>query len=254
MDIDLSEYSLIVASLSGGKDSHCIALETIREARRQKVGHRVLAVHCDTGAEWFETDGVVKDLCRRLEIPHRVVQPTWTVPDYIEHRQKFPSMACRFCTRLKTNAIDKLIRQLYPAKQESKILSVTGERREESTHRAKLIEYERHDLTAGNRQVFHFRPILDWSVGKVWRTIRDSRIPAHPAYTEFGNDRLSCALCVLACEKDIRNGAMARPDLAERYLALERRTGFTFRHKRSLKDILNYKNEQEDRNGNQTLQ
>jgi hypothetical protein len=32
--------------------------------------------------------------------------------------------------------------------------------------------------------------------------------------------------------------AQARPDLAERFLRIERETGFTFRHKKSLADIL----------------
>lgn len=151
----------------------------------------------------------------------------------------FPSMRCRFCTAQKTGAIDKLIRNLYPAKQEAQILSVTGERREESPRRRKLPEFELHDrLTAGNRQVFSYRPVLDWTVGKVWQTIKDSHIPPHPAYTEYGNERLSCALCVFACDKDLRNGALDRPDLAERYLEVERRTGFLFRHKKSLREIL----------------
>ena len=43
---------------------------------------------------------------------------------------------------------------------------------------------------------------------------------------------------MFACEKDLRNGARNRPDLAQRYLEVERRTGFTFRYKQSLKDIL----------------
>ena len=60
----------------------------------------------------------------------------------------------------------------------------------------------------------------------------------HPAYTEYGNDRLSCALCVFACDKDLRNGAMNRPDLAERYMKVEEKSGFTFRYKHSLKEIL----------------
>lgn len=238
MDIDLTPYSKIFLNLSGGKDSQCLALETVREARRQKVENRLIGCHCDTGAEWKSTLGVTQNLCRRLEIPLHVVVPKWTIPDYISQRQMFPSMCCRFCTGLKTGAIDKLIRNLCPAREEAKILSVTGERREESPKRRKLTEYEPHRLTAGNRQVFHYRPVLDWSVGKVWQTISDSHIPAHPAYTEYGNDRLSCALCVFACDKDLRNGAIDRPDLAERYLEVERKSGFLFRHKKSLQEIL----------------
>ncbi|MBQ6596681.1 MAG: phosphoadenosine phosphosulfate reductase family protein [Lentisphaeria bacterium] len=239
MKIDLSIYSLIVISTSGGKDSLCTIIETVREARRQNVGHRVICVNCDTGADWPDAEDVVKKQCSALSIPLYVVRPNISIPDYIEKRGMFPSMKCRFCTRLKTGAIDKFIRNLYPAKMESKILSVTGERREESPHRQKLADFEPHPvLTAGKRQVFHYRPILEWNWNKVWQTIRESGIKPHPAYEEYGNERLSCALCVFGCEKDLRNGAKVRPDLAERYLAVEQRTGFTFRHGQSLRNIL----------------
>jgi hypothetical protein len=43
---------------------------------------------------------------------------------------------------------------------------------------------------------------------------------------------------MLASEGDIRRGAEARPDLAARFLRIERETGFTFRHKKSLSEIL----------------
>lgn len=123
--------------------------------------------------------------------------------------------------------------------RECRILSITGERREESFHRAKLEEFELNKkLTAGNREVWNYRPILDYKVGKIWDDIHASGLKAHPAYEVYGNERLSCALCVLACENDIRNGAIARPDLAERYLAVERKSGHTFRYRRSLADIL----------------
>lgn len=238
MDIDLTKYALILLNLSGGKDSQTLAIKMVEEAKRQKVANRLLGVHSDTQAEWKATGSVVRNLCQCLDLPLEIVTPTVSIPDYVERRQRFPSMKCRFCTSQKTGAIDKLVRRLFPFKNESTILSVTGERREESHRRAKLLEYEPHNLTAGNRQVFHYRPLLDWREGKIWDTIKDSGIAPHPAYTEFGNKRLSCALCVFACDKDLRNGAKDRPDLAERYLRVERESGFLFREKRSLQDIL----------------
>lgn len=244
MDIDLSPYAMIVVNTSSGKDSQNIMMETVAEAKRQRVLHRVVAVHSETGAEWTQTYSVAQNHCRCLGIPLEPVYPLHSIPDYLEARLKFPSMKCRYCTALKTSAIDKFIRKLYPAKVEAQILSITGERAEESRERAKLPIFEPHKkLTAGNRQVFHFRPIHDWSTGKVWDKIRASRIPSHPAYDQ-GNERLSCALCVFACDRDLRNGAANRPDLAARYLEVERKTGFTFRYKRSLASILNYQKEE----------
>lgn len=240
MNIDLTPYSMIVISTSGGKDSLCTMIETVKAARQQKVAHRIVCVNCDTGADWPDAGDVAQAQCNALGIPLHIVKPNISIPDYIEKRGMFPSMKCRFCTRLKTGAIDKFIRNLYPANQESRILSVTGERREESPHRRKLAEFEPHPLTAGKRKVFHCRPILDWTLEKVWQTIQASGIAPHPAYTEYGNERLSCALCVFGCEKDLQNGAEVRPDLARRYMAVEERTGFTFRNKQSLKQILTH--------------
>lgn len=72
---------------------------------------------------------------------------------------------------------------------------------------------------------------------EIWREIRASGLKAHPAYAQ-GNDRLSCALCVFANITDLRNGARARPDLAQRYLEIEREKQHDFRYKQSLASIL----------------
>lgn len=239
MDIDLTAYSLILVNTSSGKDSVNCLMETVAEAKRQRVIHRVMAVYSDLGADWTQSYDVAQAQCRGLGIPLNRVFPKHSLPDYLEARMRFPSMRCRYCTAMKTGAIEKFIRQLYPAKIESKILSITGERAEESPRRAKLPIFEPHKvLTSGNRQVFRYRPIHDWSTGKVWDKIRTAKMPYHPAY-DLGNERLSCALCVFACDRDLRNGATNRPDLAERYLEVERKSGFTFRYKRSLASILN---------------
>lgn len=240
MDIDLTKFDILQISISGGKDSQVTLLKIIELAEKQNVRHRIRAVLSETGADWKESPEHCRYLCETLNVPFSIVYPTWTIPDYIDHRLRFPSAACRFCTSLKTGSLDKAIRHLAPAKErECRILSITGERREESFHRAKLKEFELNKkLTAGNREVWNYRPILDYKVGKIWDDIHASGLKAHPAYEVYGNERLSCALCVLACENDIRNGATARPDLAERYLAVERKSGHTFRYRRSLADIL----------------
>jgi len=43
---------------------------------------------------------------------------------------------------------------------------------------------------------------------------------------------------MLAKDDDIRNGADARPDLADHYLRIERKFGFTMKHGKSLAEIL----------------
>jgi len=153
----------------------------------------------------------------------------------------WPDMQNRYCTSdCKRAPIQKVIRAEFPAKLEDAktILNITGERRQESPGRSKL-DYlaSDKDLTAGTRTVTKYRPILDYTTDDVWEHIAASGLARHVAY-DLGNERLSCAICVLATDADIRRGAEARPDLAEHYLRIERETGFTFKHKKSLADIL----------------
>ena len=66
----------------------------------------------------------------------------------------WPSPKLRYCTaHCKVNPIDKVIRNEWSFKGSARILSVTGERREESPHRAKLPEIQPDKrLTAGRRR------------------------------------------------------------------------------------------------------
>jgi 3'-phosphoadenosine 5'-phosphosulfate sulfotransferase (PAPS reductase)/FAD synthetase len=61
--------------------------------------------------------------------------------------------------------------------------------------------------------------------------------PAHPAYV-YGNERLSCALCILANDNDLRNGARHQPELAAHFIHLEEVGGSTFKNGRSLVEIV----------------
>lgn len=109
----------------------------------------------------------------------------------------------------------------------------------------------------GGRLLLTWLVIRDWSDEAVWRELGTSLADlderrqlyaggaktaalrgwqAHPAYV-FGNERLSCSLCVLACRSDLVNGARHNPDLLARYLDLEERSGYTFRDGLSLAEI-----------------
>lgn len=271
----LSEYDAVVISISGGKDSQTIMDVVMKLAAAQQYGGRIIAVHADTGAEWNESLPHCRMLCEHYNIPLNVAVPFRALPDHIERRCQmlfeqgkkggwpdaanryctshcktnaiektiragWPSATCRYCTSdCKRNPIQKDIRHEFPALQDKcSILQVTGERRQESRHRAKLPEFDTNKgLTTARRNVINWRPILDYTLDEVWNCIKATGLPRHVAY-DRGNERLSCALCVLATENDIRNGAAARPDLVERFLKIERETGHTFRHKKSLAQIL----------------
>ena len=247
--VELSDYNGIVISISGGKDSQTILDEMFYAVKRDNWGGRLLAVHADTGAEWPQSLPHCQMLCKHYGIELRVAIPHRALPEHIERRCRklqadgrkggWPSSACRYCTSdCKRNPIQKVIREVFDTKNTYSVLSVTGERREESSHRAKLSEIEPNKpLTAGKRSVMNYRPILDMTLEQVWTRIRETGLPRHVAY-DLGNERLSCALCVLANERDIRNGAVHNPELRDRYLQIERETGHTFKNGKSLQKIL----------------
>lgn len=247
--MNLGNYSAIVVSISGGKDSQTILGVVSSMAREQVYGGQIIAIHANTGMEWPQSLPQCQMLCNHYGIKLVLAEPNTPLPQRIEARCRalsvqgkkggWPSAKCRYCTSdCKRNPIWKVIRNRFPAKSHASILSVTGERRQESSHRAKLNAIDDNvTLTAGSRTVRNWRPILDYTIDDVWRHIAATGLPRHIAY-DRGNERLSCAICVLAKEGDIRNGADECPELASHLLRIERDTGHTFRNKKSLAEIL----------------
>lgn len=250
--MNLCDYSALAINISGGKDSQTILGVIMQAVKDQGYTGQVIAVHADTGAEWPQSLPHCQMLCQHYGIKLEVAIPHRALPAHIERRCEmmakqeprgkpgWPSPAQRYCTSdCKRGPIQKVIRNAYPASVIGKtILCITGERRQESSHRAKLSEFEPDTmLTAGGRQVFRYRPILDMTIEQVWSHISATGLPRHEAY-DLGNDRVSCAICMLATDSDIRIGARACPDLAERYLGIEQKYGFTMKHKKSLAAIL----------------
>ncbi len=107
------------------------------------------------------------------------------------------------------------------------------------------------------RLALDWLPIHDWSIDQVWDACGTSAADvdrrralylagdidealvdwhAHPAYV-FGNQRVSCTLCILASKNDLRVGAIHNPELYRTYVQMERESGFTFQHKKPLSEI-----------------
>lgn len=107
------------------------------------------------------------------------------------------------------------------------------------------------------RLALDWLPIHDWTLDEVWEACGTTAAdlerrqmlyrlgaegealdgwPAHPAYV-FGNERVSCSLCVLASRNDLRVGALHNPELFRTYVQMERESGFTFQHGKALADI-----------------
>jgi 3'-phosphoadenosine 5'-phosphosulfate sulfotransferase (PAPS reductase)/FAD synthetase len=155
------------------------------------------------------------------------------------------------------------------------IISCEGIRASESTARAKKsplsirekssssfykgmsVEEAIGNFRSDKKLVLTWFPIFNFSNQEVWNTEFETEgeeqmlfarevykttgevpawFPFHPAYV-YGNDRVSCAICVLASRNDITNGAKHNPVLLQELIALEVKSGFTFQHNFSLQSI-----------------
>ena len=111
-----------------------------------------------------------------------------------------------------------------------------GIRAEESRTRAnKAVWAIRKSVDAPTKQrhVYDWLPIHGLTVDDVWVTIRANGNVFHEAY-QHGNTRLSCALCVLASQNDLLNGAMHNPDIYLELCRIELESGFSFQPNRWL--------------------
>lgn len=114
-----------------------------------------------------------------------------------------------------------------------RLLVISGERRQESTARAKYLEAEIHRCNTKTRIVHHYRPVIDYKEDKIWQMYEKHRIMPHPAYI-LGFSRTSCLNCVFLTP-DL--WAMVRELFPERFTELvevEKELNFTIDNKNTL--------------------
>lgn len=243
----LRNGATLVLSVSGGKDSDAMSHHLLEMREREGWTGKAVMVHADLGAriEWKQTPEYVRDLARRKGVELHVVR--WSHGDLIDRiwqryykdpsRPCWPSAAIRYCTSdMKRAPISRWIRNTFSSGQ---IVSAMGLRSAESHARAKRETFKsRKDCTAPTkgRFVYDWLPIHDWTEADVWQCIEQHGNIYHEAYTH-GNQRLSCALCVLASLNDLVNGAVHNPDTYREYCRIEAVTGYSFRKDFWLSDL-----------------
>lgn len=168
----------------------------------------------------------------------------------------WPSSAARYCTSdQKTSQCDRWIRNNIAGD----VVVALGLRAEESPNRAKkpvVSVRKKASAPTKGRNVYTWLPIQHFTYADVWNTLlpggpmqlafhRDHYRTwgeihpdyyYHPAYV-YGNDRVSCALCVLASQNDLKIGAKHNPALYRMLAQMEVESGYTFQRNRSLKDL-----------------
>lgn len=236
----IKQGAIFYVSHSGGKDSQAMYAELFPIVPIDQI----VVVHADLGE--IEWTGVQDHIKENIHVDHEmnVVSANKTLFDMIRHRSakrpdvpSFPSSAHRQCTSdLKRNPIYKFIRN--DMKKRGSLLAVNcmGLRASESSARAKKETFKiNNTLSKAGRTVHEYLPIHDFTEEEVFASIKGVGQKAFWAY-EAGNKRLSCVFCIMGCDNDLKNGAKHRPGLYQKILELEKETGWTMFHGKSLQD------------------
>lgn len=240
----------IIVSISGGKDSS-ILMQMAETMKKEMPNTTFHYVHAVIDIDWKETKEVIKAQCDHFDVNPIFVQAVdkdgnkkgfldqLTAPR-IDRKTKevkeymFPDKTnARWCTSgLKTGPIDKFARSL-----KGNVLTMIGERAEESIDRAKL-EAWRPDLKNtrkdGSRTIVKYSPILKMLEKEVWETIIINKIPVHPCYS-WGVSRASCAICIFSKDGEIVIAAKRAPEIVRKYIKAERKISHTFKYKKATK-------------------
>jgi 3'-phosphoadenosine 5'-phosphosulfate sulfotransferase (PAPS reductase)/FAD synthetase len=186
------ESSILIVSMSGGKDSTATALRVIESGLPARY------VFADTGWEAQETYDYLDMLRERLGITIDVVSENGGMVGAIRARAGFPARKQRWCTRmLKVNGI----RAYHDALMEAEgvdTVSVVGIRAEESTDRAKMPVFGFDDLWGG----YVWRPMIAATIEDVLTIHHRHGIPVNPLYRK-GFSRVGCNPCIYATKEEI---------------------------------------------------
>lgn len=190
MKVDIVNKKIVVG-VSGGKDSTALALYMIDNEIECEF------YFCDTGWEHPQTYEYIDYLEKKIGKIIRI-EPELKFEDLVKKKKMFPSRRFRYCTQfLKVNPFKKH----YGIEKEFRddLISVTGERSEESPSRAKKPVFEK-DTWMG---CYMWRPIKDWSWEDVFAIAKHHDIKPNPLYTK-GFKRVGCFPCIYANKPDYK--------------------------------------------------
>jgi 3'-phosphoadenosine 5'-phosphosulfate sulfotransferase (PAPS reductase)/FAD synthetase len=215
---DLSTYDVILANISGGKDSQTMLRVLVTAAEAAGVRDRVVCVFADLGEddEWPGTAELAAEhaacyglrfitVCRMITDSATGEKRQQGLLEYIEHRGGWPTKKNRFCTSdLKRGPIRTVMTCLVAEARAGgitgrrvRLLNVMGLRAQESPDRRLMSPFS-HDAESSNktrREVDQWLPIHAWTLEEVWADIHASGVRYHWAY-DLGLPRLSCQFCL----------------------------------------------------------
>ena len=200
---------LVVASISGGKDSAAMSLYLT------EMGIEHQRVFCDTGWEHPITYEYLRGPLTEKLGPIIELQPKRKMEELIKHKGIFPQRIRRFCTQeLKVFPLAAHINKLV--EEGADIVNSVGIRAAESEARSKMPEWEYQD--GFDCEVW--RPLIRWTEQDVIDIHTRHGLRPNPLYL-MGASRVGCWPCIYARKDEIRFVADNDPDRIDRIRALE---------------------------------
>ncbi len=272
-DIDLSDYDHFVVCLSGGKDSIASELrlkELGVDMSRVELWHHDVDGHEGSQLmDWLFMRDYNRKLAEALGVPlyfswleggfesemlkdsgysrpHKIETPEGlitlerdTTRSAPATRLRFPQQAASLQTRWCSSALKIDVGRRAMNNQDrflgKKTLFITGERRDESSNRARYNQFEPHhcDRRSGRkaRHVDAWRPVLHWSEEDVWAILERHRIVAPVPY-RLGWTRSSCMTCIYNGPRIWATIAHYFPERARMIADYENRFGTTISRNR----------------------
>ena len=269
--LPLDQYDVIAVGYSGGKDSLAALLDLLDRGvppSKIELHHHDIDGQGEKLMDWPCTHAYVQATAGALGIP---IVFSWreggfvremlrdnapTAPVVYERegertvlptkretpgtRLKFPQVSAdlsvRWCSAyLKIDVMARVLAN-NPAYQGKRILVVTGERRQESSARAKYVESEDHRTNTKARAVHQWRNVIDWSEEQVWDVIKRWNVRPHPAY-QVGFGRTSCLACIFGDSDQWASVEKLSPERFKRIAQLERDFRSTIRKGQTVEDL-----------------
>lgn len=207
---------VVVASVSGGKDSAAMSLWLTENGIEHK---RVFA---DTGWEHALTYEYLRGpLTAKLGPIDEVVGKDGGMANLVVRKGMFPSRTRRFCTsELKVKPLAAYMKALG-----APVASAVGIRAAESEARAKQPEWEPADDIYGTDTLV-WRPLLRWTEQDVIDIHTRHGLPPNPLYLK-GASRVGCWPCIFARKKELVFIADHDPERVKLIRELETRAQIT---------------------------